>query len=216
MVVTEPQIPDLARNGQDPAPPEDRGPAWYAGPIPAQHRVDRYLFIPLTTEVVREDHAAVMATADHLRWWSASTWPTDDFTLAENEQDLTWHDDEHRERVAFTYSVLDAASFDAGHRRVVGCIYIRPFSTACSTRGVVCPPDLLTRADAVARGWLIDEFATHRSEFTDVVLAWLCSDAWQLPGAWWQERCDGEVGELGPRHATDLLIGDWSFRQRVR
>lgn len=214
LVVTEQQIPD-------PSPPGDRGPAWYAGPVPAEYRVHGFVFTPLTTGLVREDYAAVMTSAAYLRWWSASTWPTDDFTFAENEQDLQWHDDEHRERVAFTYSVLDAgaldaASFDAGHRRVVGCIYIRPFSTACSTRGVVCPPDLLTRADAVARGWLIDEFAAQRSDFTDVVLAWLCSDAWQLPGAWWQERCDGEAGELGPAHVADRVVGGWSFRQRVR
>lgn len=215
MGVTEAQIPDLATSG-DPAPPADRGPAWYAGPVPAEHRVDRYLFTRLTIELVREDYAAVMATADHLRWWSASTWPTDDFTLVENEQDLRWHDDEHRERVAFTYSVLDAEAFDVGHRRVVGCLYIRPFSTACSTRGVVCPPDLLASADAVARGWLIDEFAAQRSEFTDVVLAWLCSDAWQLPGAWWQERLDGRPAELDTKHVADRLISGWSFRRKLR
>jgi hypothetical protein len=216
MVVTEPHIPDIAPRSDDPAPPADRGAAWYAGPVPAQHRVDRLLFTRLTVELVREDYEAVMATADHLRWWSASTWPTDDFTLAENAQDLQWHDDEHRDRVAFTYSVLDAATFDAGHCRVVGCVYIRPFSTACSTRGVACPPELLARADAVARGWLIDEFAAQRGEFTDAVLAWLCSDAWQLPGVWWQERLDDKTGDGGTTPIADRVVGDWSFRQGVR
>ena len=177
----------------DPAAPADRGPAWYLGAVPEQHRTGPFVLVPLITELVHADYAAVMATADHLRWWSDSAWPTDDFTVEENLQDLAWHDDEHRGRVAFTYSVLDADAFADGRRRVVGCVYIRPFGSACRTRNVTCPPDLIASGDAVARGWLIEEFASQRHEFADGVLAWLASAAWQVPGAWWQERIDGDV-----------------------
>lgn len=168
------------------------------------------LFVPLTTDLVDDDYAAVMATAEHLRWWSDSDWPTDDFTVEENLQDLAWHDEEHRERVAFTYSVLDAAAFADGRRRVVGCIYIRSFATACNTRGVECPPDLTASGDGVARGWLIDEYAAQRREFADAVLAWLCSEAWQHSSAWWQERFDGEMADP---HDTTLVVAPWVFRR---
>ena len=49
-----------------------------------------------------------MSSLDYLRMWSDSEWPTDDFTVAVNRAELTRHDDEHRARIAFTYSVQGA------------------------------------------------------------------------------------------------------------
>ena len=208
--MTEPDASAATTPAADPAAPNNRGPAWYLGSVPDQHQIGSLLLVPLTTDLVHADYAAVMATAEHLRWWSDSTWPTADFTVEENRQDLVWHGEEHRERVAFTYSVLDATALNDGVSRVVGCIYIRPFTSACSTRGVACPSDLLTSSDAVARGWLIDELADHRRNVAHSVLAWLTSDAWQFPGAWWQERIDDDAA-LPP--STTLEVAPWVFRR---
>ena len=203
---------DETHRDADPADPAGRGPAWYQGPVPIEHRAGPFTFVPLTIDLVEEDYAAVLASAEHLRWWSDSTWPTDDFSVAENLQDLVWHDEEHHDRVAFTYSVLDAAALTDGTRRVVGCLYIRPFTSACSTRGVACPTDLLDSEDAVARGWLIDDLAADRDDLATTVLSWLQSEAWQFGGAWWQDRITDTDAELN-KPAGARVIGQWMFRR---
>ena len=60
-----------------------------------------------------------------LRLWSGHPdggWPTDDFSVEENLADMEWHSREQRERIAFTYTVLNPAEDE-----VLGCIYIVPF-----------------------------------------------------------------------------------------
>jgi hypothetical protein len=42
-------------------------------------------------------------------------------TLDDNRQDLIRHEKEHRDRLAFTYTVFDAAD-----QRCLGCLYILP------------------------------------------------------------------------------------------
>jgi len=65
-----------------------------------------------------------MESRELLRLWSGSPWPQDDFTLAENEEDLAWHAREHRERIAFTYTALDPAG-----NTCLGCVYIKSLAT---------------------------------------------------------------------------------------
>src|SRR5262249_12582119 len=64
---------------------------------------------------------AVMSSALLLREWSQSDWPADDFTLEENLADLERHEREHRDRRAFTFTVLDGDGSTC-----LGCVYITP------------------------------------------------------------------------------------------
>ncbi len=62
-----------------------------------------------------------MASRNTLRAWSGSGWPPDDFTIEDNRTDLERHEREHREGVAFTYTVLTP------HRsECLGCVYLTP------------------------------------------------------------------------------------------
>jgi hypothetical protein len=90
-------------------------------PVPAEKWTTRLLLQPLRASHVELDYEAVMSSAEYLRLWSQSTWPADDFTLAENLEDLQRHEREHTERKAFTYTVLDLDG-----RRCLGCVYIQP------------------------------------------------------------------------------------------
>jgi len=90
-------------------------------PVPASTSTDRLLLRPLTVGHVDLDYDAVMASREQLNRWSQTTWPTPNFTLAENWADLDRHQREHDEGVAFTYTVLDPTE-----SRCLGCVYITP------------------------------------------------------------------------------------------
>ncbi|MFN2178027.1 MAG: hypothetical protein ACK2UV_01000 [Candidatus Promineifilaceae bacterium] len=92
-------------------------------PIPIGYKTPRLLLEALRPEHVQLDYDAVMESRDYLRLWSGSSWPADDFTLADNLQDLQWHWREHQERAAFTYTVLNPA-----RESCLGCVYMRPLS----------------------------------------------------------------------------------------
>ena len=163
---------------------------WYPGPIPDSQVTERLRFVRLTEELVDADLAAVMASREYLRRWSDSPWPEDDFTRADNEEDLRHHRLEHEDGVAFTYSVL-ASDVDEG--RVVGCIYIRPLVDALETRDVdVSTIAVLTAAAgiapdaAVVRGWIrSDEPAGLLDVLVATSIGWLAGDAWGFQDVWW-------------------------------
>ena len=52
-------------------------------PVPDERRTDRLLLRPLRATDAALDYDAVMASPAELRAWSQSTWPADDFTLAD-------------------------------------------------------------------------------------------------------------------------------------
>lgn len=82
---------------------------------------DLYLEM-LAPEHVEMDYAAFMSSRPRLRLWSGGRWPTDDFTLEDNLEDMVMHRDEFLDRVAFAYTVLNS---DAS--RCEGCVYIYPW-----------------------------------------------------------------------------------------
>ena len=92
-----------------------------SAPVPEEKRTNRLLLRPLRATDVELDYDAVMSSAEQLRRWSQSGWPADDFTLAQNLDDLQRHEHEHRERVAFTFTVLNSHG-----TRCLGCVYITP------------------------------------------------------------------------------------------
>jgi hypothetical protein len=90
-------------------------------PVPEEKCTDRLLLRPLRATDVELDYDAVMSSAEQLRRWSQSDWPADDFTLAQNLDDLQRHEREHIERKAFTFTVLNPQV-----TRCLGCVYIMP------------------------------------------------------------------------------------------
>lgn len=115
--------------------------------VPDILETDEFVLVPLRPGHVHIDYAAVMSSQEMLRMWSGSTWPRDGFTLAENLADLEWHDQEQRERVAFTYTVLDPEQ-----ETCLGCIYIRPLSDlADANNGKL---DDIRADEAIARFWV--------------------------------------------------------------
>src|SRR2546422_5475768 len=89
--------------------------------VPAARRTERLFLRPLRATDVERDYDAVMSSAEMLRRWSQSGWPADDFTLAQNRDDLRRHEREHDQRQAFTFTVLDPAG-----TRCLGCVYLTP------------------------------------------------------------------------------------------
>ncbi len=89
--------------------------------MPEILQTPRVLVRPLRVADVDRDYDAVMASAPDLRRWSASDWPSDGFTRAENLADLERHERDHAERRAFTYTVVDPSG-----ARCLGCVYMVP------------------------------------------------------------------------------------------
>jgi hypothetical protein len=106
-----------------------------------------FILLPLTTAQVQIDYEAVMASKEMLRLWSGSTWPREGFTLAENLADLAWHQQEHQDRQAFTFTVLDVTQ-----EVCLGCVYIRPLTDL-----VAANPGVLVNIgedEAIVRFWV--------------------------------------------------------------
>ena len=169
----------------DPATaPSGRAPGrWYAGPVPKRHHAGEFVFTRLTAAHAQLDHAALMSSVDYLRMWSDSEWPTDDFTVDENREDLRLHDEEHEARIAFTYSIQDTEQ-----SRVLGCLYLRPLRDMLLTRGVQPPagPSWPGGDTPCARGWLRrDEPEAVERRFLGETLTWLGGTAWAFSALWW-------------------------------
>jgi len=90
-------------------------------PVSEEKRTSRLHLRPLRATDVELDYEAVMSSAESLRRWSQSDWPTDDFTVAQNLTDLQRHEREHTERKAFTFTVLNPLG-----TQCLGCAYIMP------------------------------------------------------------------------------------------
>jgi hypothetical protein len=177
----------------------------------------------LTAAHAERDHAVLLASREYLRAWSDSSWPEDGFSVAENADELRWHDEEHEARVAFTYSVLDAEE-----RRVRGCIYVRPLGDMLRTRGVEPPagpawPGVTTPC---VRGWIRrDAPEPDEAELLRVVLGWLSGPAWSFSDLWWVATSDDtrQLAALDPlgrtrelRTPTSGAGREWVLRARGR
>jgi len=91
--------------------------------VPERHESTKFIFRPLKASDVALDYDAVISSNSMLRAWSQSDWPKDGFLLEDNLEDLKWHESEHIEKIAFTYTILNPEE-----TLCLGCIYIRPLS----------------------------------------------------------------------------------------
>ncbi|MCP5097666.1 MAG: hypothetical protein GY943_19130 [Chloroflexi bacterium] len=116
-------------------------------PVPGVLKTAVFTIRPLTPAHVQLDYDALMVSKPMLRLWSGSPWPTDTFTLADNHGDLEWHDMEHQDRIAFTYTVLTPDESEC-----LGCLYIKPLQIFQQTN----PTQLadITQTDACTRFWV--------------------------------------------------------------
>ena len=91
--------------------------------VPARLRTRRMTIRPLAPADVELDYRAVMGSADHLRgtFGPDDDWPTPDLTLEDDLRALKGHEREHRERSAFTFTVMNHAESE-----VLGCVYLLP------------------------------------------------------------------------------------------
>ena len=90
--------------------------------VPDELRTQDLLLQPLTPDHVHLDYDTVMSSQEQLLRFSNGLWPVDGFPLEENLEDLTRHDEEHRDREAFTYTVLNPDGTVCE-----GCVYISPW-----------------------------------------------------------------------------------------
>jgi hypothetical protein len=91
--------------------------------VPEALRTEEFLVRPLRATDVTLDYNAVISSRAELLLGSGGTWPREEFTLEENLADLERHEQEHRDRVAFTYTVMNQAETEC-----LGCIYIGPLA----------------------------------------------------------------------------------------
>ena len=128
---------------------------------PAPPSSERLLLEILSPDVVELDYQAIMDSRARLReelqWGGERPWPADDFTLAENHQDLSDHQDEFVRREAYAYTVLDPS-----RETCLGCVYLTPW-----------------HQDAKLSFWVIDrELATNlETHLLETVLTWF-DTAW--------------------------------------
>ena len=96
---------------------------------PEELRTDEFLLRPLRESDAELDYEAVMESREFLRVWEQSTWPSDDFTLEANRQDLIRHERQHAAGEAFTYTVMKPDETEC-----LGCVYIFPTTAPMYSR----------------------------------------------------------------------------------
>jgi hypothetical protein len=90
-------------------------------PVPEVLQTDEFILRPLRATDVQLDYDAVISSRAELLLSSGGTWPKVGFTLEEDLADLERHEQEHRERIAFTYTVMNPAETEC-----LGCLYMNP------------------------------------------------------------------------------------------
>lgn len=144
-------------------------------PVPVELRTDDLVLRMLGPDVVEPDYEAVMETRVRLRAWSNSDWPTDDFTLAGNLDDMQMHEREHLAREAFAFTVLSA-----DESRVEGCCYFRPLGGLLKRREFVAREGQEPLSDSVATvGFWVRDSALPRDldrQLLGGLARWLAED----------------------------------------
>jgi len=98
--------------------------------IPTRMSTGDVLLRPLRASDAEADLEALMASREMLRVWDQSDWPSDDFRLEENRDDLAEHEADHEAGRAFTYTVVDA-----NDGRCVACVYVYPLESTLRAMG---------------------------------------------------------------------------------
>jgi RimJ/RimL family protein N-acetyltransferase len=155
--------------------------AWYPenAPLPMLLQTPRFFLRPLTPDDADRDFAAMRDR------WDTKDWV--DFTWEGNRESLVHHEQEHQQREAFTFTVMDAAD-----SLCLGCVYIEPLERLV--------PDELQPALAVSgvpldsagvRFWVRDAYLESEvsSDLLQALRSWFAT-AWRLPPCIFHTRAD--------------------------
>jgi hypothetical protein len=115
---------------------------------------------PLSVANNVDDFAAWHGSQEHIHatpGFAGRDWPTDEYTLEQNEADLAEHEQDFAERIGFTYTVLEE-----GTDEVIGCVYLYP----PKREGF----------DLDARSWVRADHAELDKPLYDAVVAWVAAD----------------------------------------
>ncbi len=162
--------------------------------VPSSLRTSKLLLAVLGPGHVELDYDALMDSRSHLRQWSGTEWPADDFTLTENLADLERHAREQRDREAFAYTVLNPHGTEC-----VGCVYMIPIAQLAGEH-----PELAAHpaATAVVDFWVRASRLEERLDevLFDALLDWL-ADAWDFDQVWFgvREGCDRQRALVSAR-----------------
>lgn len=148
--------------------------------IPEGLRTDDFLLRPIVAADAELDYAAVMESREYLRGWEQTGWPADDFTVADNREDLEMLERRHAERRAFTYTVMNPAETEC-----LGCVYFMPTHARSFTGARITSVGDHRWEDyeAAVYFWVRKshlETATDRA-LLDVLRAWPAND-WSFQG----------------------------------
>ena len=136
---------------------------------PTSLATDQSRLEPLGPQHNQADHAAWTSSIEHIRstpGYGGNWPPRDGMTLEENLVDLRRHADDFRQRVGFTFTVLDPSDDD-----VIGCVYVYPSAHE--------------EYDVKVKSWVRADRSDLDAPLADAVSRWLATD-WP----WKQvERC---------------------------
>ena len=99
--------------------------------VPETLWTEEFLVRPLRAVDVELDYDAVITSRAELLLKSGGRWPREGFTLEENLADLIRHEQEHYDRVAFTYTVMNPTETEC-----LGCLYINPLGRLLQRVGI--------------------------------------------------------------------------------
>jgi hypothetical protein len=102
--------------------------------IPVRLATDEFVLRPIVASDVEGDYEAVMESREYLRPWEQTGWPTDDFTLDEDREDVVMLEERHNAQQAFTYTMVTPDETEC-----LGCVYLMP-PDARSYREVTVTP----------------------------------------------------------------------------
>ncbi|GAC1375096.1 MAG: hypothetical protein PVS3B1_27150 [Ktedonobacteraceae bacterium] len=115
--------------------------------VPEKLQTEEFLIRPLRATDVALDYDAVITSRAELLLRSDGRWPREGFTLEENLADLIRHEQEHQNRVAFTYTVMNPAEIEC-----LGCIYTNPLQQQFQRAGL--PVEHTPAASAAVTFWV--------------------------------------------------------------
>ncbi|MEM7330682.1 MAG: hypothetical protein AAF490_01230 [Chloroflexota bacterium] len=153
--------------------------------LPKRLETADFTITPLLPAHVGLDHAALMDSIQLLRSWSGSPWPMDDFSIEDNMKDMHWHSEEHEERIAFTFTVLNPAE-----AYCLGCIYIKPIVEALEEN-----PKLPVQQDgALVRFWIRDlpELQSLNGRLLQTLQQWFMNE-WDFTTVYYHCRAEHTV-----------------------
>ena len=158
---------------------------------------DGFIVRPLVPSDVVLDHEAVMSSREFLYHWEQDPpYPPADFSVEDNLEDLQQMDSDHRNRIRYTYTVMNA-----DETQVLGCIYLLSNDDRMYRTAEVASYDGtdLSSVDATVAFWV--RVSTWESGFErvllDAVLGWL-RDEWSLerPVIMTNERLDHQIATI--------------------